>query len=117
MYEEVGMKPIVRYEGDVAFSEGTPFLTKILLSRSDTPTASVRLSIIDSAEMMSIHVHGDSDQIEYCIRGKATIFIEGLGEKELFEGVFIYIPKGVRHGLVKVIEPLMVLSVFVPPIF
>lgn len=111
------MKPIIRYERDIAFNEGTPFLTKILLSRSDTPTASVRLSLIDSAERMSIHVHDDSDQIEYCIRGRATIFIEGLGERELFEGAFIYIPKGVKHGLVKVIEPLTVLSVFVPPIF
>lgn len=111
------MKPVIRYERCVAFSEGTPFLTKIFLSGDDTPTASVRLSIIDKAEKMDMHIHAESDQIEYCIGGRATIFIDGLGENEVFEGAFTYIPKGVRHGLVKVIEPLIVLTIFIPPLF
>ncbi|MBS7607322.1 MAG: cupin domain-containing protein [Candidatus Bathyarchaeia archaeon] len=111
------MKPIVRYERDVGFSGGTPFPAKILLSKSDTPTASVRLSVIEKGKSIELHAHGESDQIEYCIRGRAIMFIEGLGEKEVFEGTFTYIPRGVRHSLVEVIEPLIVLTVFVPPLF
>lgn len=111
------MNPIVRYERDIAFNEGTIFPTKILLSKNDTSTASVRLSMINRSEEINMHTHNESDQIEYCIKGKAIIFIEGLGEKEILEGTFIYIPKGVRHGLVNVIEPLTVLTVFIPPLF
>lgn len=111
------MKPVVKYEKDIAFSEDAAFPAKILLSRNDTPTASVRLSTISKSEKMGMHTHDESDQIEYCIRGRAVLFIEGLGEKEIFEGTFIYIPKGVRHGLVKVIEPLTILTIFVPPLF
>lgn len=111
------MKPIIRYERDLGFSSGMPFPAKILLSKSDTPTASVRLSVIEKGRRIELHAHDESDQIEYCIRGRAIMFIEGLGEKEVFEGTFTYVPRGVRHSLVEVKEPLTLLTVFVPPLF
>lgn len=94
-----------------------PFPVKILLSKSDTSTASVRLSLLDKNMKIELHAHDECDQIEYCIRGKAVMFIEGLGEKEIREGTFTYIPKGVKHSIVKVIESFTVLTVFVPPLF
>lgn len=94
-----------------------PFPVKVLLSKSDTPTASVRLSMLDENMKIESHAHDECDQIEYCIRGKAVMFIEGLGEKEIREGTFTYVPKGVKHSIVKVIEPFTVLTVFVPPLF
>ncbi|MEM2341461.1 MAG: cupin domain-containing protein [Candidatus Bathyarchaeia archaeon] len=64
-----------------------------------------------------MHAHSESDQIEYCIRGKAVMFIEGLGEKEIVEGAFTYIPRGVKHSIINVIESTTFLTVFVPPLF
>lgn len=117
MFGECVMKPIIRYERDIAFSGSSAFPTKILLSRKDAPTASVRLSTLNRGERIEIHAHTESDQIEYCIRGRAIMFIEGLGEKEIVEGTLTYVPKGIKHSLVNVIEPLTVITIFVPPFF
>jgi len=111
------MKPVVKYEKDIAFSGDAPFPTKILLSKNDTPTASARLSMLNKGDRIEVHAHADSDQIKYCIRGKALMFIEGLGEKEIIAGAFTYIPKGVKHSLISVIEPIVFLTIFVPPLF
>ncbi len=111
------MKPIIRYESEVSFSSGTPFPMKVLLSKNETSTASVRLSMLDKGEKIEMHAHAESDQIEYCIEGKAIMFIEGLGRKEIAKGTFTYVPKGVKHSIVEVIEPLIVLTVFIPPLF
>jgi quercetin dioxygenase-like cupin family protein len=111
------MKPVVRYEKDITFSGDTPFPTKILLSKNDTPTASARLSMLNKGDRIDVHAHADSDQIEYCISGKALMFIEGLGEKEIVEGTFTYIPKGVKHGIISAVETTVFLTIFVPPLF
>ena len=110
-------KPIIKYEKEVSFSSGAPFPTKIFLSKSECPVASVRLSTLNKGEKIEMHAHAESDQIEYCIKGKAIMFIEGLGEKEITRGTFTYVPKGVKHSILEVIEPLTVLTVFVPPLF
>ena len=111
------VKPVIRYESEVSFSSGAPFPTKILLSKSESSTASVRLSRLEKGKKIKMHAHAESDQIEYCIGGKAIMFIEGLGEKEITRGTFTYVPKGVKHSILEVIEPLTVLTVFVPPLF
>ncbi|MBS7639531.1 MAG: cupin domain-containing protein [Candidatus Bathyarchaeia archaeon] len=111
------LKPIVRYERDVAFRSDMPFPVKVFLSKSEAPTASVRLAMLDKGRKIELHAHVESDQIEYCIRGRGIMFIEGLGEKEIVEGTFTYVPRGVKHSLLEVIEPLTILTVFVPPIF
>ena len=115
--EDRKLKPLIKYEKNLSFSSGTPFLTKIFLSKSESPTASVRLSNLDEGGKIEMHAHVESDQIEYCIKGRAVMFIEGLGEKEIVEGTFTYVPKGVKHSIVRVIEPLTILTVFVPPLF
>lgn len=94
-----------------------PFSTKVFLSKSESSSASVRLSTLNKSEKIKMHAHSESDQIEYCIEGKAIMFIEGLGEKEITKGTFTYVPKGTKHSILKVIEPLTVLTVFVPPLF
>ncbi|MBS7653492.1 MAG: hypothetical protein QXR06_01345 [Candidatus Bathyarchaeia archaeon] len=111
------MKPIIRYEREIESGGSMSFPVKILLSKSDTSTASVRLSMLDEKMKIDLHAHDECDQMEYCIRGKAVMFIEGLGEKEIHEGTFTYVPKGVKHSIVKVVEPFAVLTVFVPPLF
>ncbi len=111
------VKPVIRYESELSFSGEGPFPTKIFLSKSESSTASVRLSKLNRGERIEMHAHAESDQIEYCIEGKAIMFIEGLGEKEITRGTFTYVPRGVKHSILEVIEPLTVLTVFVPPLF
>jgi len=38
------------------------------------------------------------------------MFIEGLGEKEISEGTFTYVPRGVKHSLIEVVEPITILN-------
>jgi len=111
------LKPIIRNEEDLNLNEEGPFPAKILLSKQDTVTASVKIGTLEKGRKIETHAHTESDQIEYYLSGKAIMFIEGLGEREISEGLFTYIPKGVRHGIREVIEPLKILTVFVPPLF
>ncbi len=111
------MKPTIRNEEDPNLNEEGPFPAKILLSKQDTSTASVKVGTLEKGRKIEIHSHAESDQIEYYLSGKAIMFIEGLGEKKISKGSFTYIPKGVKHGILEVIEPLRILTVFVPPLF
>ena len=77
------MKPLIKYEEEITPTSSGPFTAKILLSKSDTPTASVRLSMLNENMKLDLHAHDECDQIEYCIKGKIIMFIEGLGEKEV----------------------------------
>ena len=111
------MKPIVRDEEDLELTDEGPFPAKMLLSRQDTSTASVKLGVLEKGGRIEVHMHDDSDQIEYYLSGRAVMFIEGLGERTIKEGTFTYIPKGVKHGVREVMEPLKILTVFIPPLF
>jgi len=112
-----GLKPIIRREEDLDLNEEGPFPAKILLSKQDTTTASVKIGTVEKGMKIEMHAHDESDQIEYYLSGKAIMFIEGLGEREIGRGIFTYIPKGVKHGVKEVIEPLKVITVFIPPLF
>ena len=43
------------------------------------------------------HIHEDSDDILYILKGKAKIWIEGHGDIPLNAGSFVRVPKGVLH--------------------
>jgi len=111
------LKPLIRNEEDLELNEEGPFPAKILLSKQDTLTASVKIGTLEKGKTIETHAHAESDQIEYYLSGKAVMFIEGLGERVIKKGSFTYIPKGVKHGVREVIEPLKILTVFIPPLF
>ena len=111
------MKPLVRHEKDVALSEEGPFPAKIFLSKQDSPSASVKLGTLERGKKIESHMHYECDQLEYYIGGRALMSVEGLGEREIREGSFTYIPKGVKHGILKVTEPLTIITVFAPALF
>lgn len=93
------MKPIIRYEKDLAWNVEGSLPAKILLSKQDTHTACVKVGTLEKGRKNESHTHTECDQLEYYLKGKALMFIEGLGEREIREGSFTYIPKGVRHGI------------------
>jgi len=111
------LKPLIRNEENLPLTEEGPFPAKILLSRHDTANASVKVGVLEMGRKIETHIHAESDQIEYYLSGKAVMFIEGIGEKVIEKGSFTYIPKGVKHGIREVIEPLKILTVFVPSLF
>ena len=59
------------------------------------------------------HTH-ECDDIIYAIKGKATMWIEGIGEVPVAEGTFIRIPKGTQHQPRDIKEDLTVYDVFYP---
>jgi len=59
------------------------------------------------------HTH-ECDDIIYVIKGKAKMWIEGIGEVPMVEGAFLRIPKGVRHQPHEVEEDLIAYDVFYP---
>ena len=111
------MNPMIKYEEEVALDEEGPFPAKILLSEKETSLASVKVGTLEAGMSIAIHAHDECNQIEYIMGGKATMYIEGLGEKELRKGAFTFIPKGVKHGVPEISEPLTIYTVFTPPLF
>jgi quercetin dioxygenase-like cupin family protein len=111
------MQPIVRYEESLSLNREGPFPAKLLLSRKDKSAASVKIGTLEKGKNIELHNHQLNDQIEYCLGGRAIMFIEGLGEKEIRKGALNYIPKGVNHSITKVFESIRLLTIFIPCLF
>ncbi len=60
------------------------------------------------------HVHKNSDDIIFVIKGKATLWIDGLGDLPMVPGSFFRIPKGVIHHPHDIEEHLLIYDVFYP---
>ena len=60
------------------------------------------------------HVHENSDDIIYVVKGKGKMWIENIGDVPLVEGAFIRIPKGIRHQPHDIEEDLIAYDVFYP---
>lgn len=43
------------------------------------------------------HIHENSDDIIYVLKGRAKVWIDGVGDVPLLPGSFVRIPKGVLH--------------------
>jgi len=105
-----------RYENCPIDRKG-PFPARILLSKTDTMDLSVKYGVLPIGQEIQIHNHQEHAQFEFYPSGRATLFLEGVGEKDIQPGSYMYAPKGVKHGIHSVREPLEIVSVFVPPLF
>ena len=74
----------------------------------------VRCSVSSEIEE---HVHQDEADIIYVLKGKATMWVEDRGSFPLEPGVFVVVPKGVRHRTYDIVEELHIYDVFSPPMF
>mgnify|MGYP002640763406 CR=1 FL=1 len=63
------------------------------------------------------HVHQDEADIIFVLKGKATMWVENRGSFPLEPGVFVVVPKGLRHRAYDVVEELHIYDVFSPPMF
>jgi len=60
------------------------------------------------------HFHENSDDIVYVVRGKAKMWIDGVGDVPMIEGGFLRIPKGVRHQPHDIEEDVIAYDVWYP---
>ena len=77
------MNPIVRYEELLSLNQEGPFPSKFFLSKKDKSVASVKVGTLGRGNKIELHNHTSCNQIEYCIEGRAIMFIDGLGKKEI----------------------------------
>jgi quercetin dioxygenase-like cupin family protein len=63
------------------------------------------------------HIHTEETDIIYVLQGRATMWIEDRGSFLLEPGVFVVVPKGLRHKTYDVEEELLIYDVFSPPMF
>ena len=91
----VGLKPIITRKGDCLD------VTCMLVS-------------IPVGTEVDEHIHADQDDILYLMDGKATMWVDGVGEFELAPGAAVRVPKGIRHSIYCVSEDLLIYDVFSP---
>ena len=112
---------IVRDLGDVAESPH-PFLRgvgmRVLYSnRDDGGDLTCFMVRCPAGSEIEEHVHEDETDVIYVLRGKAKMWVEDRGVFPLSSGVFVVVPKGLRHRTFDVKKELVVYDVFTPPMF
>jgi quercetin dioxygenase-like cupin family protein len=60
------------------------------------------------------HIHDTQDDILYPLKGKAVMWVEGVGEFSLEPGQIVRVPKGKKHKITNIVEELLVYDVFCP---
>ena len=63
------------------------------------------------------HVHSEETDNIFVLEGKATMWIEDRGDFQLEPGVFVSVPKGLKHRTYKVEKELLIYDVFFPAMF
>jgi len=63
------------------------------------------------------HIHENSDDILYFFQGKATIWIDGIGDVPVSAGSFVRIPKGVLHQPHDITEEVIAHDIWFPALF
>ena len=99
-----------------------PFLEqvkmRVLLSRKDDGAGvSCILVRCPVGSEIEEHVHPRADDIIYVLEGRATMWVDGVGEFPLKKGIFVRVTRGTRHRTYDVKEELVVYDVFSPPMF
>lgn len=95
---DVGMKTLYSKEKDEA----------------DVTCFVVRCSVGSEIEE---HTHPEEADIIFVLKGKATMWVEDRGSFSLDPGVFVVVPKGLRHRTYDIVEELHIYDVFSPPMF
>jgi len=111
------LKGLFGYADNVTVDKEGPFPAKILLSKLDTSLVSFKIGTLAVGGEILVHSHEESNQLEYYPKGKAKLFLEGVGEKQIRPGAFMFAPKGVKHSIRNVTEELTIYSVFFPALF
>lgn len=111
---------IVRHIDEIP-EEPHPFLKsvtmKTLLSKQDDDANTTCIVVCcPSGSEIEEHIHEEQDDLIYVLKGKATMWIEDLGDFRLSPGTFVAVRRGKRHKTFAVEEDLIIFDTFTPPI-
>ena len=88
---------------------------KALISKKeDGLDVSCMLVKVPAGSEVPEHIHEGQDDLIYPLQGRASMWVDGTGDFPLEPGVFVRVPKGVRHKVFDVKEDLLVYDVFFP---
>ena len=60
------------------------------------------------------HIHPESDDLLYILRGQGAMWVEGQGEIPLTPGCFLRIPSQLWHGPTRITETLLIHNTWLP---
>jgi quercetin dioxygenase-like cupin family protein len=86
----------------------------LLSNRDDNTDLTCLLVQVPKGSHVDKHIHENSDDIIFVIKGKATIWIDGMGDLPMVPGSFFRVPKGVLHHPHDIEEDLVLFDVFYP---
>jgi quercetin dioxygenase-like cupin family protein len=86
----------------------------LLSNRGDGADLTIMLVSLPRGIQVEKHIHDQSDDIVYVLKGRGTMWIEGVGDVPLEKGSFVRIPKGVLHQPHSIEEDVVVYDVFYP---
>lgn len=110
-------KPKIVHKDDVQW-EPHPQLTDakvamLLSNRDENMDLTIMLVSLPAGTEVERHVH-DCDDIIYVVKGKAKLWIDGIGDVPMNTGTFVRIPKGTQHQPHDIEEDLIAYDVFYP---
>ena len=113
------MKKGKAVQPDEARWEPHPQLKDVMVSyflsnRDDRTDLTCLLVRSPKGSCIEKHVHKNSDDIIFVVKGRATMRIHGLGDLPMVPGSFFRIPKGVLHHPHDIEEDLPIYDVFYP---
>jgi quercetin dioxygenase-like cupin family protein len=86
----------------------------LLSNRDDKTDLTCLLVSSPKGSRIEKHDHKNSDDIIFVIKGRAKMWIDGMGDLPMVPGAFFRIPKGVMHQPHDVEEDLLVYDVYYP---
>jgi quercetin dioxygenase-like cupin family protein len=86
----------------------------LLSNRDEQAQLTCMLVRLPKGTKVERHVHPNSDDIIYVLEGKATMWVDNVGDVPMVKGAFIRIPKGVSHQPHDIEEDLLAYDVFYP---
>ena len=110
------MSAFISHEANIDENTSGPFPARLLLTKSITSNFSIKKGTLKAGSVIKEHKHNDSEQFELYLSGQATLYIEGVGDREIGPGSYMYAPKGTTHAIKQVTEDLEIINIFVPPL-
>ena len=83
--------------------------------KDESPIAVMQI-LIEKGVTLPDHVHRDQPDLIYVLKGKATMFIDGVGEFPAEAGMIIQVPPNTKHAIRNIEEDILLYNVFAPAI-
>ncbi len=115
------MVPIFKKEAEVPWTEHHMVkearLQHLYSQKNDGSEITVMKVQLPKGCSLPEHRHENQPDLIYPLKGKATMWIDGVGEFPLEPGMVVQVPKDTMHTIKNVTEELLLYNVFSPAIF